>query len=57
MTALEKSDLLLRKAATNLDAANVKADTAVRYLEIGEGDADTRAAAEKYLHDYFKGLE
>lgn len=57
MTVLEKSDLLLRKAATAMDAANVKADTAVRYLEIVAGEAETRAAAEKYLCDYFKGIE
>lgn len=48
--------MLCRTSAEN-EASSIRADIACRYLEAGTGDSETRAAAERVLYDYFRGIE
>ena len=58
LTQFEKSDLAIRKAATQIDAQNIKAELAVRILEL-ENPADDRvkSAADAYLIKFFQDAD
>ena len=57
LTQYEKSDLNIRRAATQLDAANVKAELAVRILELeNEAEGRVKSAAEEYLIRFFQDI-